>query len=131
MHAQQKTVKTQTDTDVLSVTSKSDLVQITKAHLDGMCNALINKKAFSKSSIRILDNYGVLRGYQLNYKDYTFQVTDKSGVNSEVANQILFCKMDVVSNKTHYELNLENSETNNIKYAYFFESLNGKWNLKY
>lgn len=127
--------KEKTESDYLNSVLQSDTQRATKAtiskeHLNAIFSDLIKKKAFSEINIKILNNYEVLNDYRFLTKSYSFEVSDKAGFDISSSNQVLFWKMDINSTKALYELYVEQSDSGNMKYTYYFELINEKWIIK-
>lgn len=113
----------------VNVEIQSDFNEITKIHLDLIFNDLISSNEFSKKQVTILRNYEFLRNYRFSNKVYSFETVEKSGIQMAIANLVVFWRMDVSSEKAHYEIFLSHSEGNTKKIAYFFVLEKGNWKL--
>lgn len=127
MKAQKKVELSTVDRQNISSNEKLNDSNVYKEHLKLIFTNLIEKNAFSKKDITILDNYESLVGYNQNVTSYFFKAVNKGALNLENANQIFFWRMDVEKNKAFYELYVKQSETTNTKYSYHLELLRGKW----
>lgn len=113
----------------VNVEIQSDFNEITKIHLDLIFNDLISSNEFSKKQVTILRNYAFLKNYRFSNKVYSFETVEKSGIQMAIANLVVFWRMDVSSEKAHYEIFLSHSEGNTKKIAYFFVLEEGNWKL--
>jgi len=113
----------------VNVEIQSDFNEITKIHLDLIFNDLISSNEFSKKQVTILRNYAFLKNYRFSNKAYSFETVEKSGIQLAIANLVVFWRMDVSSEKAHYEIFLSHSEGNTKKIAYFFVLEEGNWKL--
>lgn len=102
---------------------------LTKLHLNLIFTELIKENKFSKNKIAILKNYQVLNNYTFSQNRYSFEVLDKAGIQLNNVNRIIFWRMDLSSDKAHYEFYLSTSEVNTQKLSYLFVLENGKWKL--
>lgn len=102
---------------------------LTKLHLNLIFTELIKENKFSKNKIAILKNYQVLNNYTFSQNRYSFEVLDKAGIQINNVNRIIFWRMDLSSDKAHYEFYLSTSEVNTQKLSYLFVLENGKWKL--
>mgnify|MGYP006194176637 FL=1 len=102
---------------------------LTKLHLNLIFTELIKENKFSKNKIAILKNYQVLNNYAFSQNRYSFEVLDKAGIQLNNVNRIIFWRMDLSSDKAHYEFYLSTSEVNTQKLSYLFVLENGKWKL--
>ena len=104
-------------------------VNITNTHLNLILSDLIAKKAFTKNSVLILNNYNVLGSCNIKNRSYNFKVVDKSALNTTNSNTILFWRMDVNDTKAHYEFYLNKTKDSSIKYDYRLQFKNGNWEI--
>ena len=103
---------------------------ITKLHLNLIFTALMHENKFSKNKIAILRNYEVLNDYTFSRDRFSFEVVDKAGIAQNNVDKVLFWRMDLSSDKAHYEFYLSTAEVSNEKLSFLFILENGKWTLK-
>jgi|TARA_B100000768_G_C11280367_1_gene378239 hypothetical protein len=102
---------------------------IVKSHLDIIFNELIKNQEFSKNQIIILNNYSFLENYSYSNGNYFFEAKEKSGINLDIANSLLFWRMDISTDEAHYEFYISHAENNTQKFSYKFILENGSWEL--
>lgn len=103
---------------------------ITKLHLNLIFTALLQENKLSKNKIAILRNYEVLNDYSFSKDRYYFEVVDKAGIELNNVDKVLFWRMDLTSDRAHYEFYLSTSEVKTQKLSYLFVLEQGKWKLK-
>lgn len=103
---------------------------LTELHLNLIFTELLRENKFSKNKIAILRNYEVLNNYTFSKDGYSFEVVDKAGIELNNVDKVLFWRMDLTSDRAHYEFYLSTSEVKTQKLSYLFVLEQGKWKLK-
>lgn len=109
--------------------SHLEKVSITKSHLNSIFTELIKEKKFSNNRIAILKNYEVLKNYNFSNNGYSFEVLDKAAIQLNNVNRLLFWRMDISSDRAHYEFYLSTSDSDTQKLSYLFVLEGEKWKL--